>query len=300
MPGVNSQLNTFSESVCNGHLESECASTFTVRFWGVRGNIPTSSSCTSRYGGNTACVELSVADKRLIFDGGTGLRLLGEALCDRFPIEAHLFFTHTQLDRIQGFPFFRPAFQPGNRFYIYGPQSSNGASIKHALTDQMVRPRFPVPFHKMRASLKFHTLAPGTMLNLDDVMVETITLNSDSLALGYRVTFNDYSVVYATDSYCSTSPQGLQYLAKQADLLIFDAVQSGQTYYEPHCADQLKRLSTWKQSIDATLDAGVKQVVMFYHDPSHEDTFLSQVEAEMQSLYPNVAMAQEGTILTVG
>ena len=84
------------------------ADEFIVQFWGVRGLIPTPSSNTSRYGGNTACVEMHVAGKRLIFDGGTGLRILGKTSRLQQPLEAHLFFTNCQSNRIQGFPFFAP------------------------------------------------------------------------------------------------------------------------------------------------------------------------------------------------
>ena len=79
---------------------------FQVRFWGVRGLIPTPSTHNSRYGGNTGCVEMYVAGKRLVFDGGTGLRILGGTWQElNQSLEAHLFFTNSQSNRIQGFPF---------------------------------------------------------------------------------------------------------------------------------------------------------------------------------------------------
>ena len=115
MSGVNSQLDMFPTSPSNIRSIDDYTPAFTVRFWGVRGGIPTSGPNTAFYGGNTPCVELLVDNKRLIFDGGTGLRMLGEEMCDIAPVEAHLFFTHTQLDRIQGFPFFRPAFNEENQ-----------------------------------------------------------------------------------------------------------------------------------------------------------------------------------------
>ena len=300
MSGVDSKLNTFPTSPSHEHSTDGYSPAFTVRFWGVRGSIPTSGPNTAFYGGNTPCVELLVNGKRLIFDGGTGLRMLREEMSQVSPVEAHLFFTHTQLDRIQGFPFFRPAFSEENQVCVYGPESTNGASIKHALAEQMVRPRFHVPLHYMKASLSFKTLLPGSSIDLDGVSVEAMMLNSNNSALGYRVTWQDYSVVYATDSYGPNAQQALASLGKQADLLIFDAVQAGSEYYSMRSLHDMRQLSTWQRSLDATTALDAKKVVLFYLDPSHEDTFLSQLENEVRVTYPNVQVAQEGHVLTIG
>jgi phosphoribosyl 1,2-cyclic phosphodiesterase len=194
---------------------------FEVKFWGVRGNVPTPGAETIRYGGNTACVEIKAGHQRLIFDGGTGLRVLGKRLRVEMPVQAHLFFTHTHWDRIQGFPFFDPAFIEGNRFDIYGAVGANGASIKQRLSEQMLRPNFPVSLQAMRSHLQFHDIAPGSVITLDDVVIETISLNRPNGALGYRVTWNGRSVVYATDTEHEPNKldQALLYISNQADLL---------------------------------------------------------------------------------
>ncbi|HEY9662438.1 MAG TPA: MBL fold metallo-hydrolase, partial [Allocoleopsis sp.] len=173
MAGFDSPVSNLSSTHSNVQA-SASAHEFTVRFWGVRGSIPTPGIETVRYGGNTACVEIQVAGKRLIFDGGTGLRVLGKHMMAEMPVEAHLFFTHTHWDRIQGFPFFVPAFIEGNSFDIYGAMGQNGASIKQRLGDQMLRPHFPVPLQMMRSTLRFHDIAPGSVITLDDVVVETL------------------------------------------------------------------------------------------------------------------------------
>jgi phosphoribosyl 1,2-cyclic phosphodiesterase len=272
---------------------------FAVQFWGVRGSIPTPSESTVRYGGNTACVELRVAGKRLIFDGGTGLRVLGSHLLQQMPIEAHLFFTHTHWDRIQGFPFFIPAFVEGNCFHIYGATGPNGASIKQRLSDQMLRPNFPVPLQMMRSDLKFHDISPGSVITLDEVMIETVTLNRPNSALGYRVTWNDYSVVYATDTDHAPEQldQSLLYLAQGADLLIYDAAYADHAYYDLQAAEVARQPSAWRACLEVAIAANVKQILMFHHDPTHEDDFLDKIEAEVQSIYPNVQLAREGMTL---
>jgi phosphoribosyl 1,2-cyclic phosphodiesterase len=287
---------------------------FTVKFWGVRGDIPTPGLETLRYGGNTACVEICVAGKRLIFDGGTGLRALGKSLLHRIPVQAHLFFTHTHWDRIQGFPFFAPAFHADNRFDIYGAVGANGASIKQRLCDQMLRPHFPAPIQTMRSHLQFHDIAPGSVMHLDDVVVETIALNRSNGALGYRVTWNDHSVVYATDIEASTYrvDQGLLYLASQADLLIYDAAQAAETpnraqrdfeSTQSECQSLGHKFEqqpqAWYTGIEVAMLAQVKQLVLFHHDSDHTDDFLDQVEVEAQQLFPATRLAREGITISM-
>ncbi|MGG6295335.1 MBL fold metallo-hydrolase [Leptolyngbya sp. AN02str] len=272
---------------------------FTVRFWGVRGNVPTPGLETVRYGGNTACVEVLVGGHRLIFDAGTGLRVLGKHLKKEMPVCAHLFFTHTHWDRIQGFPFFIPAFIPGNTFHIYGAMGQNGASIKQRLCDQMLRPNFPVPLQEMQADLQFHEIRPGSVVTLGDVMIETISLNRPNAALGYRITWQGYSLVYATDIECASGnlDQSLLYLSQGADLLIYDA------FYHNHAhdaADKEERPdATWESGIAVASAAKVKRIVMFHHDPHHDDDFLDHIEADVQSRFSHVQLAREGMAITL-
>lgn len=271
---------------------------FFVRFWGVRGDIPTPGMETVRYGGNTACVEIKVAGQHLIFDGGTGLRVLGQHLKrSSLPIQAHLFFTHTHWDRIQGFPFFAPAFQAGNQLDIYGAIGQNGASIKQRLSDQMLRPNFPVPLQMMQAQLCFHDLTPGTTIRLGDVWVETALLSRFSHAVGYRVVWQGGAVVYATDSELAANQldPGLLYLAQGADLLIYDA-----SYAESPTASSDSQRLIWQKGRAIAAAAGVKRLCLFHHDPDHDDDVLDQLAAEMQQSPTLAQLAREGDTLRIG
>lgn len=290
-------MSGFKPSIASFQSTESCE--FEVRFWGVRGGVPTPSKENIRYGGNTACVELCVAGKRLIFDGGTGLRVLGKSLLQQMPVEAHIFFTHTQWDRIQGFPFFLPAFLAGNCFHIYGAMGLNGASIKQRLSEQMLRPNFSVPLQEMQSNLSFHNIVPGSIIHLDDVTIETVSLNRVSSALGFRIIWNGHSVVYATDAEQDPTQTGssLRYLAEQADLLIYNAVCADHAYYDPQAVAAARRSSTWQSWIGVAIESRVKQVIMFHHDPTHDDDFLDQIETEMQSVYPHVHLAREGMVL---
>ena len=114
-----------------------------ITFWGVRGSIPTPGPSTVQVGGNTSCVEVRAGKAILIFDGGTGLRLLGKKLLPEMPITAHMFFSHVHWDHIQGFPFFEPAFVPGNVFHLYGGNNVS-RTLGETLAGQMDHPNFPV------------------------------------------------------------------------------------------------------------------------------------------------------------
>lgn len=274
---------------------------FVVQFWGVRGQISAPGKETVRYGGNTSCVEMRVGEKRLIFDGGSGLRVLGNHLLTQMPVEAYMFFTHCHWDSIQGFPFFTPAFIPGNCFHIYGAAASNGASMEQRLGCQMLAPNFPVPIQVMQSELKFYELTSGNKVKMDDVIVEAVLLNDSLRSMGYRVTWQGHSVVYAIarSSEKDHLDQNLLHLARQADLLILDAPCT----ISP--SDSLKSSplgwqdNLWQTSIATAKAAGVKRIVLSHYNPDHDDDFLDWVEAQVQSVFPNDILAREGMILPV-
>jgi phosphoribosyl 1,2-cyclic phosphodiesterase len=271
---------------------------FTVRFWGVRGNIPAPGADTVRYGGNTACVEVLVAGQRLIFDAGTGLRVLGCHLTQQDqPVQAHLFFTHTHWDRIQGFPFFAPAFAPSTHLDIYGAPALNGASIKQRLMDQMLRPNFFQPLQTMAAAMTFHNIAAGDSLAVGEVVVESWSLNSQTSALGYRVRWGDRVLVYATDTdptQTSIDP-GLVMLADGADLVIVDGTYVDAAYSNPDRCE----LPPWHLSIELAKASRIKSLVLFHHNPCHSDDQLDQLERQVQTRLANVRLAREGMTLAV-
>ncbi len=275
---------------------------FVVQFWGVRGQISAPGKDTIRYGGNTSCVEMRVGTKRLIFDGGSGLRVLGNDLLKAMPVEAYMFFTQCHWDSIQGFPFFTPAFIPGNCFHLYGAEASDGTSMEQRLNCQMLGPNFPVPLQVMRSELKFYSLTSGKKIVLDDVTVETIFLNYSHRAMGYRVTWQGRSAVYATDRACYPDrlDQNLLHLARQADLLILDAPRNISAEDICQSSPLLWQDNLWQTGIATAKAARVKQIVMSRFHPDYDDDFLDKVEAHLQSVFPTDVLAREGMILPVG
>ena len=265
---------------------------FNVEFWGVRDQIPTSGQDTIIYGGNTACVEVCVGRKRLIFDGGTGLRNLGNKLLPQMPIKAHLLFTNCHWDRIQGFPFFVPAFVPINNLYIYGTNGVNGCSFQECLRNQMLSPNFPVPMEVMGSQLNFYHLQAGENRWVEDLTINTCLLNAVTNSIGYRVNWQSHALVYATA--CNYDlpnlAKNLKVLAQDADLLIINAPQDHQS---PHLS------TAWQKVFELLNLVAVKQIVISNHDPGSDDDYLDSMQTNLQAVLPHGTCAYEGMVIQV-
>jgi len=275
---------------------------FTVRFWGVRGSIACPGPETVRYGGNTPCVEVQAGQNRLIFDGGTGLRVLGQHLLKELPVTAHLFFTHSHWDHIQGFPFFTPAFIPGNRFNIYGMIAPDGSTIEQRLSGQMLHPNFPVPLQVMGASLNFHDLELEKSLQLGDgVVIENALLNHPGESVGYRINWQGHGVAYITDTehFPDRLDENVLKLIQDADVMIYDATYTDAEYSSEKSSKVGWGHSTWQEGVRLAEAANVKTFVIFHHDPLHNDDFLDAVGREAADRFPRAVMAQEGMVLSL-
>jgi phosphoribosyl 1,2-cyclic phosphodiesterase len=274
---------------------------FNVRFWGVRGSIPSPGRTTAAYGGNTPCVEVHVAGHRLIFDAGSGIRDLGLSLQSSMPIAAHLFFSHTHWDHIQGFPFFTPAYVPGNGIDVYGVPCPDGQTIKERLSAQMLNPHFPVPLQCMQSDLRFHDLACGDKVAIDDVIVESALLNHPGEAIGYRVNWRGHAVAYVTDTehFADRLDENVVQLSRNADILIYDAMYTDEEYGNPRSSKVGWGHSTWQEAVKVAKAAGVKQLVIFHHDPTHDDACLDRIGVAVAAAFPKSVIAREGLELTV-
>lgn len=274
----------------------EMQNQFTVHFWGVRGSIACPGSETVRYGGNTPCIEMRVGGERLIFDGGTGLRVLGLSLLSQMPVKASMFFTHSHWDHIQGFPFFVPAFIKNNRFRIHGAVAPNGATIEQRLNDQMLHPNFPVPLQIMGAQLEFHDIQIGQVVQIGEVKVENALLNHPGEAVGYRVSWRGYVAAYVTDTehFPDRLDENVLWLARDADVMIYDATYTDDEYNSPTSSKVGWGHSTWQEAVKVAKAANVKRLVIFHHDPLHNDDFLDRIGEQAAQQFPNSLMAREG------
>ncbi len=274
---------------------------FTVKFWGVRGSIPSPGPHTVRYGGNTPCVAMQVGGKQFIFDAGTGLHVLGQSLLPLMPLEGYIFFTHSHWDHIQGFPFFTPAFIHGNKFHIHGAIAPDGSTIEQRLNDQMLHPNFPVPLQIMQANLDFHDLTPGQTIKIDDIIIDTAHLNHPGEAIGYRVNWHGGSVAYITDTehFPDHLDKNVFGLAENADILIYDSTYTEDEYYSQKSPKVGWGHSTWQEAVKMAQAANVKTLVIYHHDPSHNDDFLDHVGQQAAEKFPGAIMAKEGLVLQV-
>lgn len=170
-----------------------------ITFWGVRGSVPVPGPSTVKYGGNTACFDLKSDDGDwIIFDAGTGLRVLGQSLDLSKNYDIHLFISHPHWDHINGFPFFPPVYIPGNRVTIYGPGTFE-LSLEDIINGQMKYTYFPVRTAELNAEFKYKELKEESF-TLGNLYVETHMLNHPVTCLGYKIKYRDKVFVYLGDN----------------------------------------------------------------------------------------------------
>jgi phosphoribosyl 1,2-cyclic phosphodiesterase len=249
-----------------------------------------------RYGGNTTCVEMAIGGERLIFDAGTGIKMLGDSLSSQESVSAHIFFTHSHWDHIQGFPFFTPAFRPGNFFQVYGVPTPNGTTIEQRLHEQMLHPNFPVPLQTMQGIVAFYDLEVGEDIVIGDIELQTRPLNHPGAAMGYRVTWRGITVAFITDTehFPDRLDDNVLALAQNADVLIIDATYTDEEYYDRHMSKVGWGHSTWQEAVKVAQAAGVRQLILFHHDPGHDDSVLDAIWDQAKQQFPTTAIAKEG------
>jgi DNA-binding response OmpR family regulator len=279
-----------------------------VSFWGTRGSIAAPGPATTLYGGNTACVELRSGQDILVFDAGTGIRELGIALAQEFrgrALTIHLFISHTHWDHIQGFPFFVPAYSPGTTLHIYG-SAGRGQSLKGILSGQMQSDYFPVSLGDLVSSIHVHEYR-GEPFRIGDATISATYLNHPGMALAFRVERAGKVVVYATDHepYRMTLEAGSREAAagrqfgrvlddafvgfvKGADLYIGEA-QYTDVEYPAKVGWGHSSLSA---TVEVALQASVKALALFHHDPMHSDDVVTGMEVLAKEL-----ITERGAIL---
>jgi phosphoribosyl 1,2-cyclic phosphodiesterase len=272
-----------------------------ITFWGVRGSIPTPGPATVQIGGNTSCVEVRAGKAILIFDGGTGLRLLGKKLAKEAPLTAHMFFSHVHWDHIQGFPFFEPAFVAGNVFHLYGGNNVS-RTLEETLEGQMDHPNFPVHLGVMGATMKFRDLPEGEAVEIDDgvggkVRVTNARGNHPQGVFAFRVEHGSKAVVYATDTehYEGRIDEKLTALAKDAAILIYDSQYTPEEYSSKKGWGH----STFEEGAKLAKLAGAKKLVLYHHDPMQNDAAVREKEKRAKAVFPDVIAAHEGLVLDV-
>ena len=277
-----------------------------LKFYGTRGSIPTCDAGFQQFGGNTTCLQLTFTDTNriAIIDAGTGIRNLGKDLRAIGHIQEQLVlaFTHFHWDHIQGFPFFGPAYIPGQKITLLTlGRDPTVHSLREIFEVQMQSEYFPVQLDHMGADFEFLQIANAseyfTAINGVQTKVTAQRHSHPGGAYGFRIERNGKVLVVCTDVEhpdAEVDPSVVE-LARGADLLVHDA---------QYTAEELQKRRGWghssyNQAMQVAELAGVKRLAMTHHDPEHDDEFLLRMERLCQERLPNCVLAREGMEITL-
>lgn len=269
-----------------------------VKFWGTRGSIPTPEPEYMKYGGDTPCLEITTSDdKHLILDAGTGIRRLGNDLIARAkgePIHADILMTHGHWDHIQGFPFFAPAYIPGNQFAFYGLFKADGR-LEESLRGMMGKLYFPVHLDSLAAELSFQDILEGTR-DTNGFQVTNCAVNHPQGAVAYRVEHDGAAVVYVPDT--EHTPDDLQpklvELSRGAEYLIHDCHFTPEEY-ESH---RDWGHSSYQTAVALAREAEVRTLVIYHHAPEHTDDQMDEILARVRDEWPHVIAATRDRVIS--
>jgi len=277
-----------------------------LKFYGTRGSIPICDAGFQQFGGNTTCLQITFTDTNrvAIIDAGTGLRNLGRDLLaiGHKQAEIVIAFTHFHWDHIQGFPFFAPAYDPGQKItFLALARDQPVGHIREIFQVQMQAEYFPVQLEQMGAEFEFLQIADAskhfTAIKNVQTMVTAQKHNHPGGAYSLRIERNGRVVVVCTDvEHGEQIDLRLVELARGADLLVHDA---------QYTAEELQKRRGWghssfDQAMQVAEMAGVKSLALTHHDPDHDDEFLLRIEKLCQERFPNTVLAREGMELPIG
>jgi len=295
-----------------------------LKFWGVRGSIPTPGKATVRYGGNTPSLELRLDNEELIiFDAGTGIRGLGDHLiANGESLNTFLLITHPHWDHIQGFPFFKPALISGNEITIMGTERKE-VTLQHIIADQMKRIYFPVQLNELKAKINFRPIGEEEF-TIFGAHVRSMYVNHPGFAVGYRLEYKGKSLVYISDNepfdrevashmsnfekvvqdkflaFMGDPNQRVFDFARNADILIHDCTYTPEEYVDKVGWGHSHYLFTLK----VAAEANVRHLVLFHHDPNRSDEEVDDIvlkcrkEIKTKNFTFECTAAREGLELT--
>ena len=268
-----------------------------ARIWGCRGSLSTPGATTVRYGGNTSCIEVHTSTGALVvLDAGTGIRSLGASLADDPPTELDLLLTHLHLDHIEGLGFFAPLFDAACTVRIWGPRPAAG-SLEAEIRTYLSPPFFPVPFDEFPARIEFIEVSTDAW-EIDDLHIATVPVCHPGSTVGYRLSQNGNSLAYIPDNEPALDRRSGLAVAGDADILFHDA-QFTDAEYTARVGWGHSAISDF---VAYVAEAAPRRAVMFHHDPSHSDSQLEAMLADVRAAVDGqpVELAHEGLELELG
>lgn len=291
-----------------------------IKFWGVRGSIPSPGPNTQRYGGNTTCIEVRTDDNDLIIlDGGTGIFPLAQTLLKELPVTAHIFNTHSHWDHIQGLPFFIPIFIPGNTIHLYGAfDPISGAGPERIMNIQMQYSYFPVREAEIQSRMHYLTVMPHEEVKIGSTTITPSLLNHPVVNLGYRIECKGKSIFFTGDhephyNIYETSDDGYEEYKelideqrssiveaiRGVDILIADSSYTIAEYPSKKGWGH----GTFDSCIELAKAAGAKVLYCTHHEPTRSDDDLEKVFAEAVARHAckdlEIRLAREGDEITI-
>ncbi|WP_119391956.1 MBL fold metallo-hydrolase [Taklimakanibacter lacteus] len=263
-----------------------------VRFWGVRGSIPTAGPDCAETGGNTACVEIRCGQHVLLFDAGTGIREAGIALTREGIGRFDILLSHSHYDHVIGLPFFQPLFDPRARCTIWSGHMAGGTT-RAMVADLLKPPFFPAGPAMFRAGLSYEDFRAGDVIRpAAGIAISTAQLDHPGGVIGYRVEFGGRVITYLTDTGTGSEAanRAALRLADQADMVIYDCM------YTEEEANERREFghSTWMLGAGLCHMAKARQLAMFHHAPGRSDAEVSAFEAAARSVFAGAFAAREG------
>ena len=297
-----------------------------IRLWGVRGSIPVPGKSTVRYGGNTSCVEVRADGEIIVLDAGSGIRLLGLALDKEFgprSMKLTLLITHTHWDHIQGLPFFSPAYNQKNLIRVLGYEGAR-AGLAKILASQMETPFFPVSLRELPSHLAIEELKE-TEFQIGKVEVHSKFANHPGICAGYRLSTRSGSIAYFPDNepyeqlklqlasrdgisedeardFATAERKKMVEFIQGCDLAIMDTQYTDEEYAQ-HVGWGHSSISS---VVSLALDADVRQLLLFHHDPNHDDEMIDKMVEHARALATKsgkpleVEAAREGADILLG
>lgn len=297
-----------------------------LRFWGVRGSYAAPFKSHLGVGGNTSCVEIRSDDHLLICDAGTGIIPLGNELMQQDKIrEMLIILTHYHWDHVCGLPFFVPAFTPDWKINFFGPGDSPKLIEEH-ISSQMQAPYFPVGTETWLADTNYLT-PKNDGFQYGPMKIDFSNVHHPGITYGYKIEVNGKTIIYASDNECMFIEKSIQHrsdefneeelelfkemiheehqselnLIQDADILIHDAQYTLEDYDKKRGWGH----SCYIDAVNTAIDANVKELYLFHHDPNYDDNAMQAIHEHASSIIKEKGsslichIAKEGMVVDI-